>query len=380
MMKKFVYYPITQSHLILSSILRDYNSSSCNSIILDELFFTKNFINKISENSNWDKVYVIKKHSKLKDYIYKNILYKQVYSDIFQLQNVNLVIYSFGDHFTNTVINSIYGDNNILLGEDGIFPYYGVDVIKQYYDFAYRSSIKNKLKVLVKRIVNRKSKFDAGKIDKLLVMNAEWLPREVILKYKIEQLEFGKKAIDSAFDELTTLYGYKRKHSTYAVDIVFFDSGLFGNGAAEESEWFDILLNVFNQFPGMRIFIKLRPTSNNKVFEFYNELQKKTSSHLLFDSEESKYPWEIIYYNNASELESVIFMGMDFSTAFISSKKYFNIEHNIVSLRNIFVTERMKHVGLYYEISDFIERVKETCISKSILTPSTFDDVNNFKT
>ena len=144
MMKKFVYYPITQSHLILSSILRDYNGNSCNSIILDESIFTKNFINKISENSNWDKVYVIKKHSKLKDYIYKNILYKQVYSDIFQLQNVNLVIYSFGNYFTNTVINSIYGDNNILLGEDGIFPYYGVDVIKQYYDFAYRSSIKNK--------------------------------------------------------------------------------------------------------------------------------------------------------------------------------------------------------------------------------------------
>ena len=375
-MLDFVYYPTTQGHFIMASILRVYNKSYRNTIILDELYFTKQFIRKIKENGSWDLVYVIKKYSKLRTYFYKNIFFKRAYSGIFDLKGVNFIIFSFGSEFVNTVANSICDKNNIFLSEDGILPYYGLDCINEYAAYGLKKTNFNKFKTIVREFINRKVIFDMGNISGFLVMQPEWLPKEITCKYEIEKVDFSEKTIHSAFDELTTLYRYESKSSTYDVDIVFFDDGSVSNYVTTESERFEFFKNVFNQFPGMTLLIKLRPLSDHKVVAFYNKLQREVVSQLVFDYAESEYPWEIIYYNNSVELENVTFMGMGFSTAFISSKKYFNVEHDVICFTDIYSTEQMKKMKTYDDISKFIAKVKRSFIYKTISTPSRIDEIN----
>ena len=129
----------------------------------------------------------------------------------------------------------------------------------------------------------------------------------------------------------------------------------------------------------MRIFIKLKLFSNdiiNKRIEFYNELQKKTSCNMVIDGFESEYPWEVIFYNNATALKDVIFMSPVFSTAFLTAKKFFDSENDIICLRKLFATEKTKG-NSYASVGDLIERIKKTYLTKNIYMPEAFDEIED---
>ena len=380
-MKRFVYCPITPYHIILSSMLREYNKDYHNSIILDESTFAASFINKISENNNWDNVYVLKKYHRLQNYVYKNILYKLKYGEIFQLRHINLVFFSFGNDFTNLLINSIHENNNMLMGEDGILPYYGLDIIKEYRHLLLYAPKVNKFKKLVKQIVNPNIQFNSQRIDKFLILNPEWLQQEVIQQYEIEHVKLDRKIIRDVFDELTYLYNYNKSKNIFNdIDIIFFDSEGSLIGANTEQEEFYVLCNIFNRLRGMRIFIKLKPLRNdiinNQRIKFYNALQKKTSCNMVIDSFGSEYPWEVVFYNNADALKDVIFMSIGFSTAFLAPKKFFDSENDIICLKKLFSRKRT-NMSSTASIGDLIERIKKTYLFKKIYMPETFDEIKD---
>ena len=159
-MKKFIYYPITPYHIILSFILREHNKNHHNSIILDEFIFAKSFINKVSGNSNWERVYTLRKFPRLQNYVYRYILYKLKYNEVFQMRHANLVFFTFDNEFNNLLVNSVYKDNNVVMGEDGIFPYYGLDVAKDCCHGLLHESKVKKLKRLAKYFLHEKLTLD----------------------------------------------------------------------------------------------------------------------------------------------------------------------------------------------------------------------------
>ena len=381
-MEKFVYYPITPYHIILSFMLCEYHKNHHNSIILDNSIFTAGFINKVSENSNWNNIYILKKYPGVRNYIYKFILYKLKYNEIFQLRHINLVFFSFGDGFTNLLINSIYENNNILMCEDGLLPYYGLDIIRKYYSRLLHEPKIKKLKRSVQHIVNSKSQFDSQQINKFLILNPEWLPPEIIQQYEVEQVKLDQKIIQNVFDKLTHIYDYKNNNIFNNIDIIFFDSDIVRIGTSTKQEEFDFLCNVFKQLQGVKIFVKLKPFRNNiinnKRIEFYNAIQKKTSCNMVIDCSESKYPWEIVFYNNAVALKGVSFMCIGFSTAFLTSKKFFNLENDIICLKKLFATEKMQG-DIDASIKDLIERIKRTYLYKNIYIPKNFDEIKDIK-
>jgi hypothetical protein len=376
MNKDYVYFPTTNGHLILTFLLVEQNKGVRNSIILDEQDFSKEFIKKITEINRWHKVYIIKKVPKIRDYINRNILYKVVFGDVFSLESVNLVTFSFGSEFVNTVVNHLHGKNNICLSEDGVFPYFGLDVVRKHHTYGLKRSRINEVKFFVRRLVNAYGLFNPDKIDSFLIMSAEWLPNEVVESYNIEKIIFSDVIVQSGFDKLTELFQYKARNIAHNTNVIFFDDGSIGKAALDESEQFDLYLNIFNQFPDRSILIKLRPGSGRSVLSFYQRISKKTSARLVFSSEESDYPWEVIYYNNSVKLSDTIFIGSSFSTVFISSLKYFHVEHNVICFREIFTTEKMKNMQIYKDVSAFIEKVKLTCVVKKIETPLYVEEIN----
>ena len=165
-MEHFIYYPITHYHFILSYVLREQNKNHLNSIILDEFYFNKSLINKVINSSNWDDVYVLKISSRLSIFFNRNIFYNFKYDEIFSIKHANLVVFTFGDTFSNLLVNSIYKNNNILMGEDGFFPYYGLVIVKEYYSMLKNESKINKLKRFVKNNINSKHQFNIQRINK----------------------------------------------------------------------------------------------------------------------------------------------------------------------------------------------------------------------
>ncbi len=377
-MQNFVYYPITQYHIILSFVLREKNKSNNNSIILDENYFTKSFINKIIKSSGWEHVYVLKKYARLQNYAYRNLFYKLRFDEIFKLKHRSFVVFTFGSDISNLLVNSVYKNNRILMGEDGIFPYYGLDIVKEYCNFLKSEPSINKFKRFVKRKINAKNEFNIQRIDKLLLLKPEWLPQEVIQQYEIEQISLEQKAIQKVFNELTCLYEYKSEKIFNDIDIIYFDSDFCITGTMEEREEYDLSCGIFKQLLGAKIYIKLKPHIDGKIsakrMGFYNALQKETACNFKMNIEDSTYPWEIVLYNNIQNFKDVSLMSPSFSTAFISPKIFFGIENNIICMRNIFAKE-YKNFKYNENIKDLIGRINSSYLFKRIFTPETPDDL-----
>jgi len=379
-MEHFIYFPTTQYHLILSFFLREQNKAQYNSIILDESHFNKSFINKIVDSKNWDNIYVLKLSSRFSNFANRNIFYNSKYDEIFNIKNANVIVFTFGDDFVNLLVNSIYKNNNILMGEDGLFPYYGLAIVNEYHNLLKNEHAINKLKRFFRHKINYRYQFDIQRIDKFLLLNPEWLPQEVIQKFEIEPIVLDQKAIKRMFDELTSLYEYKKENIFNDFDIIYFDSDISNAGFITEKHEHEILCKIFNKLNDFKILIKLKPNNNELINSqresFYNALQTDTACNFVINCSGAKYPWEIVYYNNATDFKDVIFMSQVFSTAFITPKKFFGIENNIICLQNIFDKE-LKGLVSSKSIDDFIDRIKRTYLSKSIYIPESVDDIRS---
>jgi len=379
-MEQFIYFPVTHYHIILSFILREQNKSQLNSIILDESCFNKTLIKKIINIGHWDNVYVIKMSSRLSLFMNRYIFYRLKYKDIFNIKNANMVVFTFGNTFANLLVNSIYKNNNILMGEDGLFPYYGLAIVKEYYNMIRYNNI-NKLRRFMKNIINSRTEFNIQRINKFLLLNPEWSPKELVQQYETEHVILEQKDIQKVFDELTCLYDYKEENIFNDIDIIYFDSDFSTEGLITEREEYDILYKIFKTLNNLTIFIKLKPNNsdliNTQRKNFYYTLQKATACNLVINSSGAQYPWEIVCFNNAAAIKDIIFMSPIFSTALITPKKFFGIENDIICFQNILLKEA---AGFSSSTSfdDLIVRIRCTYLSKSIYNPKLPNDIRAF--
>lgn len=378
-MEQFIYYPITQYHLILSFLLREKNKAHHNSIILDEFCFNKKFINRIISSCHWDHVYVLKLSSRISYAINRTILYKLQYEDLFNIKNANLVFFSFGNSFTNLLVNSIHHRNNILMGEDGLFPYYGLNIAKEYYNkLKYENPLK-KIQRFINLKINSRNQFNAQSIDKLLLWNPEWLPLEVIEQYKTDQIIVDQKAINHVFDELTCLYEYKKENTFHDIEIIHFDENDSMIYAKNEREEFELLSKIFMQLRGMKVLIKLKPNKNKMInaqrMNLFKALEKATFCRFEIFSSGTTYPWEIIYFNNAKDFKDTTFMSSSFSTALISPKKFFGKENNIICLSHLLFSD-LTASSSSTSILELLNRIRTTYLQKNIYMPKTCNEIH----
>ena len=277
------------------------------------------------------------------------------------------------------VVNSLCNSNNVLMGEDGIFPYYDMDIVREYYLMLVDEPPINKIKRLIMYKFNSKTRFMGKIIKYFLLFNPEWLPVEFVERYKIEHVKIDHNAIRVVFEELNVLYDYKSKMIFGNIDIVFFDSDHCLIGATTENKEFDILCGIFMQLRGMNIYIKLKPNKNDNInakrVAFFEKIQKMTSCDFVVEKPESIYPWELVYYNNSRELKDVIFIGLSFSTAFITAKKFHGLENNIICLKNMFLNA-ISELKSNEAIDNLIGRINNTYQNKYIYTPVTYMEIN----
>ena len=148
--------------------------------------------------------------------------------------------------------------------------------------------------------------------------------------------------------------------------------------AKNEREEFDLLSKIFRQLRGMKILIKLKPNNNNRINaqrkNLFDVLQKQTSCRLEIFSSGAKYPWEIVYYNNAKDFKDAAFMSSSFSTALISPKKFFGTENNIICLSNLFSRE-LAGFNSSTSIVELLNRIRSTYLNKNIYTPETYNEL-----
>jgi hypothetical protein len=264
------------------------------------------------------------------------------------------------------------------MGEDGVFPYYGLDIIEEYNRVFTYEPWANKFKRALKRTMHPKIQFNLERIDKLLIMNPEWLPDEIIEQYKIEHVKLNRNSVQTVLNELTAIYKYKSNNAFNDVDIIFFDSDYSIRGVTTEQKEYDFLCNIFMQLRDKRIFVKLRPHSddmiNNKRIALYNMIQKKTACGMVIDAAESKYPWEIVYYNNYDALKDAVFVSESFSTAFVIPKKCFGSENNVIYLGKLRTPSRTAS-SAEARVEHLIERINKTFLSKRIYAPESFDEI-----
>ena len=365
---------------MVSSLLRENNKADRTTIILDETIFPKSFINKVCDQKHWGHVYVIKKYPRPLHVFYRHLVYGLKYGELFGMKNVNLVFFTFGNDFTNLLINSIYEQNNVILGEDGLFPYYNFDILTEYYKALINEPFLRKMERFIMYKLNPKTRFNVQRINKLLLFNPEWLPPEVGREYEIERAAIDWETTQKVFEELSRLYDYQGGNGFRDIDVVYFDSDLSHTGITTERREFDLSRKILEQLRGMRIFIKLKPYADARINarrkEFYGALQEKTSCELVVENLESIYPWEILWYNNRHFLKDVILMSPSFSTAFITPKKFFGSENDIVCLKDIFLGG-MPKLKSNSAIGELVERIGRTYVHKTIYTPETFTDIQD---
>jgi hypothetical protein len=266
------------------------------------------------------------------------------------------------------------------MGEDGIFPYYDMDIAREYYLMLVDEPSVNKIKRLIMYKFNTKTIFNENNIKYFLLFNPEWLPVDLVERHKIEHVKIDYNAIRDVFEELNILYDYKSKMIFGNIDIVFFDSDHCLIGATTEHKEYDLLCNIFMQLRGMKIYIKLKPYKNDNInakrVAFFEKIQKKTLCDFVVEKPESIYPWELVYYNNSNDLKNVIFMGLSFSTAFITTKKFHGLENNIICLKNMFLNEIIE-LKSNKAIDDLIGRINNTYQYGNIYTPVAYGDIKD---
>ena len=338
MVINYVYYPSTAHHLLVSIILRDTNKHMTHSIILDENYFSQKIIQNINYKKTWVKSLVIKsKNSKIHNYLSRNVFYKIANPEIFELSSTNLVTFTFGNRLSNILINSLHKNNTISLCEDGIFPYYGTDVVKTYYGTVSAEKWQVTLKRLFNVIVSQsKSKLIIEMINKYILFYPEWLSAEYLDKYKIEQTFFDEKILTDALQELSIIYSYKKVNLPFNIDVVYFDSGNYYLGDNIDVERSQSIMRLFSSINNKNIYVKLRPDRGSEYIKerisYYKSMEKHGTNAIVVSGEETEYPWEVIYYNNMDVFKDTVYISDAISTAQIFSNKFFHYKNDIICL------------------------------------------------
>lgn len=375
----FLYYPITDYHVILCYLFRKYYGQAPHKLILDKNLLRPETFSRLEFSAGWDQIFVVKDLPAIPKFIDRNVLFRSNYSEVFNFEDGNFISFSFGADFSNNIVNNLYRSNIISLAEDGVFPYYGLEAIESYFKNLPHERVDVKLKRFLLRHLNHNNLIDLSKINKLLVMKPQWLPQEVLNQFEVEGIDTAKVDILSIFEELSSLYKYENESlkSQDNIDFVLFDSGLSLTGIISESAENRVLCSFFEKICNKKVYVKLRAASDDSMQKrsaFFRSIQANSSCEMIIDVKESKFPWEIIYFNNRARLKDAAFVCINFTTAFYSSNIFFNDKNNMICLCNLLPNIVVSEV---HSLKAFAERINRDVTTGTVFFPRNLPEFAN---
>ena len=394
--KKITFIAATKFHVIMSYILRysfpeEYKKCI---VISDTMDDGEVIFENIKTLSNWDDAIFVKgkilrdvnRGNHLKRLI-RFINFKFEIEKLIKDKNIQRIcFFTHGDVCSNIFSSSKY-PQEIYLGEDGTFPYYGgiemYDSFKNL-NFLMQSTIssvykfKSTFEYLVKKYFFNYLIVDyCDRVQKVILLRPDlYCNNYDSIKKDILKVTYNTKIIADSFDELSKLFNYKECDIYNNVDVVYFDSAMVRPDVCLE-EQVKFTLHLLSYFKDKKILIKPSPRSNPEKHNYY-EMLSKERNNIFIDNLNGKIPWEVIFYNNSDLLKNVIISSQR-STACHSSYLLFGAENDVVLFSKLILEkynsseEEKKDTHLYIK---YVENIFKCYKKKSIYIPSKLSELN----
>jgi len=395
--KKITFIAASKFHVIMSYILRysfpeEYKKCI---VISDTMDDGEVIFENIKTLSNWDDAIFIK-GEKLRGVNKGNYFKKLIRIINFKFEIEKLIkdrnirkicFFTHGDDCSNIFSSSKY-PQEIYLGEDGTFPYYGG--IEMYDSFKnlnlmMQTTISSVYKVnsifkyLIKRLFFNFLIVDyRNRVQKVILLRPDlYNNNNDSIKRDILKSTYDRKIIANSFDELSKIFNYRKSDIYNNVDVVYFDSAMVRPDVCGLEEQVKFTLHLLSFFKDKNILIKLSPRANPAKYNYYKMLSKE-SKNIFIDDLNGKIPWEIIFYNNSDLLKNVI-VSSQRSTACYSSYLLFDVESDVVLFSKLILEkfnmseEEKKDTHLYL---NFVENICKGYKQKSIYIPSKLSELN----
>ena len=350
-----IFYPITPYHLMLSIAIRLDFGEKLNVIILDSKLFDKAVILKIKSLGIWSSVVVLEYESKLKRV--RSLV--SLYLTLFKNKKSKVVYFSPGNSICNFMVNKLAPENEIIMGEDGLAPYYFENFEKGY-------------KAVIEGLKKRKRPISTlifNKIVKFARVETDWKPeniKEILLtnialsqikECKIGVLQINTFAENKAqvLDEVSKYYENLLPTITAKYDVVFFYSEDLEKNLRSISKLKKINGNL-------RIFHKMRVKRQN------NALATEKALSLIGNGDyDYSIPWEILYYKNQGSFSNATLVANYLTTAFLDT---FELSEKI--LNRVLIQDDGEEVDRDEGILRLFEIIKKKCIAGPDLLQRSF--------
>ena len=341
-----IFYPITPYHLLLSTAIRLDFGEKLNVIILDSKLLDKAVILKIKSLGIWSSVIVLENESKLKRV--RSLV--SLYCTLFKNKKSKVVYFSPGNTICNFMVNKLAPENEIIMGEDGMAPYYFENFEKGY-------------KAEIERLKKRKRPISTvifNEFVKFARMEIDWKPeniKEVLLTNVamsqikecgtlIRQINTFAENRAQVLDEVSKYYENICPVIIKKYDVVFFHS----ENSAEDLRSIDKLKKIDGS---LRIFHKMRVMRKNNALA--TEMALSAIGNEDYDH---STPWEILYFKNQDSFYNVTLVANNLTTAFLDT---FELSEKI--LCRVIIKDDSEEVQRNEGVDRIFEVVKKKCVA-----------------
>lgn len=341
------YYPITPYHLIISVLLKNsINERQFNGLIFDNNLFDKEILNYIQKNNNWNKIIILNKSYKYFRILQAVFKSKSIFNNI---TNSRIFIFTPGNALCNSIINYLINKNNeIILSDDGIAPYYFNNINNGWSEYFYYSNkyISNFIKLFFS-----KTQFQFENNINYLLLNKKI---SQIKQSNVNYLDLDNTVINSSLNECSLYYSSHDLKINNNINFI-----LFYNNVLEMDL---ILYNYYKQYLiNKNVLHKFRRDVSENYLE---KLQINECKNKLLHL--ASLPWEILYHNNKESFTNTLIITFSFTTAIIdtllkyglgitiiliNSKLDFNFINIINSINANYIN---KKIYVYMNLDEFI--------------------------
>lgn len=353
-------------------------------IIFDEEIFPKEFVKSIEDSNIFDYSIIIHKYPNIVNYLSRFILGPVFNKKLFSISQSNIFVHTFSNKLVNMFVNNVADKNNVILCEDGMFPYYGLEYISYYNNRTtlMNSSIRERVKANLNKI--KDTDFNVDLIRSIMLMNPKWLPRGVLGEYTVEQI---KTNYEESIDAIKLLSKYYKIDATIPEDIdaVLFDPCYSEISGVPQDIEYNILYEIISELKNKKVFVKLRNNSvggNKTRMLIFKKIESELGCNIYISNDTlSKMPWEIIYSKYYELFNSVVLVG-NVSTATLSQIVFYGNTQPVIWINKIFkpyanIKVNDKQQSDYIKYSENIELFISGLSSRyynSIFVPSSISE------
>lgn len=303
MKDNIVFYPITPYHLLVSIVIRRKFDATSNFLVLDARLFERSVIEKINFLGIWSNIYIIEDSS----------LFKRAMSiistglSLLKYAGAAIVYFSGGNNLCNFFINRLSVRNEIVMGEDGIGPYYLKDFKNDYTKgIPRKKEISNLILRNIMKISSGLFVCDPNLISKLILLNMK-ISQIQIFNTELVALKLTREDKINALDEGVNYYDHLIPTLDCQYDLVFF----YSDNLEQNKRNIDYLKKTHSD---SKIFHKIRVLRKNNSIETH-----ALDDCLNFEERNFGAPWELLYHKNRERFVGADFMSEHITTSFLDT-------------------------------------------------------------